>query len=220
MNTPDERFEDRLLHELRAIVAANPAPVAGTPVRPRSLRRPIAVGSAVTGLGVGVTTAAILLTGGAGAAYAVEAHADGSVTVTIKSIADAQGLQSKLNAAGVRALVTYVPEGKSCKQPRYAHPTKPAGQLQFSVIRSPSGATTFTVTKGELAPDETLVIEGSLGQSSAALGLGVAKGPVGACQLVDFEPPAGAITGGPGSGGSGGLVTGNGPGTGEESRSG
>lgn len=191
MNTTEERFEDRLLHELRAVVADNPPPFS-TPSAPgaRSFRRRFAVGGGIASIGVGAITATLLVSGGASPAYAVNSHADGSVTVTIKSLKDADGLEGKLNAAGVEAVVNYLPAGKACKQPRYEHPASVGAQQSISVSTDKSGAATFTIAKGQLAADETLVIESSVGQSFSRIGLGVARGAVGPCEVVDAQSPA------------------------------
>src|SRR4051812_4683219 len=106
-------FEDRLLAELRAVVAARPAP-APPPSPPPARRLPRARLSLAAGA---ATVAGVLLaTGGGGAApaYAVEKQPDGSVTVEINSLRDAAGLQEKLRAAGIPAVVDYTPFGKMC----------------------------------------------------------------------------------------------------------
>jgi hypothetical protein len=62
MNDTDQRFEERLLTELRAVVATNRAPLAAPQVqRTRSLRQPLMAGGTL--VGAGVITAAFLLTG-------------------------------------------------------------------------------------------------------------------------------------------------------------
>ena len=50
---------------------------------------------------------------GTSSAYAVESQPDGAVTVSIRSLSDAAGLQRKLRAAGVPAVVDYVPGGQA-----------------------------------------------------------------------------------------------------------
>jgi hypothetical protein len=194
VNTTDNQFEDRLLNELCAIVAANPAPVAASRPR-RPLRRPALAGGAVAA--VGITAVALVLTGGASAAYAVDTKPDGSVTVTIKSLKDAPGLERKLAAAGVNAVVDYVPAGKTCQQPRF-RPASAGAQESMSVYTDKSGAATFTISRGQLTSTDTLVIESSLGDRSMKIGLGVAEGAVSPCELVDSTtpdtPPTGPAT--------------------------
>ncbi len=57
---------------------------------------------------------AVVLVSGGSAAYAVDKQSDGTVTVTVKSLKDAAGLQRALIAAGIPAVVTYTPTGKTC----------------------------------------------------------------------------------------------------------
>jgi hypothetical protein len=198
VNVTEDRFEGRLLNELRAVVAANTAPVMTPAPVTRSRRRPIVVGSALAG--VAATAAVVLVAGGPSAAYAVDSHADGSVTVTIKSLKDAPGLEHKLAAAGITAVVDYVPAGKTCQQPRY-QPASPTAQKNINVTTDRTSAT-FSITKGQLTSNETLVIESSLGQSFVSIGLGVAEGSVAPCTLVDANVP---------SSGGGGTSTGGQP---------
>jgi hypothetical protein len=109
MMTTPERFEDRLLRELRQVVAERPAPATGS--RRRTPRTRLALG----GVGIAAATIAIavIATGSdvTPNAYAVESHANGAVTVSISALRDANGLQSSLRAAGVPAVVDYVTAG-------------------------------------------------------------------------------------------------------------
>jgi hypothetical protein len=217
MNTHEDRFEDRLLLALRSVVDANPAPVHSLAPAPRSLRRPVLAGGAVAA--AAVTATSLLVAGGSSAAYAVDAHSDGSVTVTINSFKDAAGLQSKLEAAGIKADVTYLPAGKSCKQPRF-EPSTGAVQGRVSGSATKDGPATFTIGKGEVPAGDTLVIENSGGDRSASVGVSVAAGAVAPCEVVDAP-----LTGPPGSNGSGpgpvpGLHAGTGSGQGRSSQQG
>lgn len=91
--------------------------------------------------------------------------------------------------------MNYLPAGKACKQPRYEHPAAAGAQQSISVSTDKSGAATFTIGKGQLAT-ETLVIESSLGASFSSIGVGVAQGTVGPCEVVDAQlpPPGQAAT--------------------------
>ncbi len=91
-------FEDRLLTELRHVVATRPAPA--TPRRGKLIALAATAGAAIA-------AAVAVALGGGSAAYAVEPGADGSVTVSIHDLSDAAGLQSALRDAGVPAVVTY-----------------------------------------------------------------------------------------------------------------
>jgi hypothetical protein len=111
MMTTPERFEDRLLHELRRIVDGKPAPATVRHGRP--LRRRIAFGA----IGVATATAVVAIVATTGdvtpSAYAVQSGADGAVTVSIHSLSDAAGLQTSLRAAGVPAVVSFVPAAQA-----------------------------------------------------------------------------------------------------------
>jgi hypothetical protein len=182
MNTHEDRFEDRLLLALRAVVDANPAPVHSLAPSRRSLTRPVLAGGAVAG--VAVAASSLLVAGGSSAAYAVDSHSDGSVTVTINSLKDAAGLQQKLAAAGVKAVVDYLPTGKSCQQPRYK-PASAGAQGSLQVETRKGGSTTFTIGASQLVAGDTLVVESSGGADFSQIGVGVAAGAVSPCQPVD-----------------------------------
>jgi hypothetical protein len=132
MSSPTH-FEDELLTQLRQVVAQNPDPgsEAGrrrTPV----LRRRLALSGG--GLAVAGAVAVILISGSGSAtpsAYAVAALRDGSVTVHVRSLSDASGLQSSLRAAGVPAIVNYAPAGKlpACPLPKGATLNRQAGSV-------------------------------------------------------------------------------------------
>jgi hypothetical protein len=116
--SPD--FEERLLHELREVVAARPAPSpapasASAPARHRARRRFVVAGA---GAIAAVLAAVAIFAGGGGteSAYAVTPRADGSVTVKISSLSDAAGLQRALRNAGVPAVVRYG-AGADCPPP-------------------------------------------------------------------------------------------------------
>jgi hypothetical protein len=107
------RFEDRLLRQLRDVVAERPAPEAIVAARaPRRTPR-----LALAAAGVAAATAAVALVATSGdvttSAYAVTPRSDGRVTVSIHSLSDAAGLQGSLRAAGVPAVVDYVAPGES-----------------------------------------------------------------------------------------------------------
>lgn len=211
MNTHEDRFEDRLLLALRGVVEANPAPVHSVVPAGRSLKRPALAGGAVAG--VAVAASSLLVAGGSGAAYAVDSHSDGSVTVTINSLKDASGLQHKLAAAGVKAVVDYLPAGKACQQPRY-QPASAGAQGSLQVETRKGGPTTFTISAGELAAGDTLVVETSGGVGFSQIGVGVASGAVRPCTPVDSTVPLPGPPGqGPGSGSGLSTAGGSGQGT-------
>jgi hypothetical protein len=193
------RFEDRLLVELRAVVAERAAPpvaAAATPRRRRAAPRLVLSGAATAAVAAGALLVAL---GGDAAtpAFAVEPHADGDVAVTIYRLSDAAGLESKLRSAGVPAVVDYTPPDKACREPRGAAPSG-AGGKSSTVSRAkaagggmssaPDGSTTFTIKRGSVRPDETLVLTTRRGADVSSVGIEIIEGAVAPCQLVDAPP--------------------------------
>jgi hypothetical protein len=123
--TAPEHFEDRLLAQLRQVVAENRAPALPASRRPRRTRLIVAGASGAAAL------AAVALVASSGdvtsSAYAVEPSADGDVTVQIHELSEALELQTSLRDAGIPAVVDYLPAGqKSCIAPPL--PQKGAGE--------------------------------------------------------------------------------------------
>ncbi|MFB6723403.1 hypothetical protein ACFCV3_24695 [Kribbella sp. NPDC056345] len=109
MNT----FEDKLLAELRTVVAERPVDIR----RKRPKRLLVGIAACLT-LAAG-TAVAVPMLGGEQAtspAYAVTTEADGKVRVRIYNFTDAAGLEKRIRAAGVRAEVTVLPPGKKCRR--------------------------------------------------------------------------------------------------------
>ncbi len=108
--TPPNRFEDRLLEELRQVV--DERPVSGQP-----RRKPGRTRWALAGAACALTIAAAAIVASSGEvtpnAYAVQKQPDGTVAVSIKSLSDAGGLEEKLRQAGVPAVVHYLPGDQS-----------------------------------------------------------------------------------------------------------
>ena len=186
-------YEERLLGELRALVeerAADDAAVqpsihgrAGGPWRPGAPSWRPALG--------GVAAAAAAATGvmvfaggdGARAAYAVEPHPDGSITVEIRELRDAAGLESKLRAAGVPAEVDYLPMGKACREPRSRQPTR--GPSNGGLATREDGSVVFTLDRNSVRPGQTLLVTTQGDRSLGSIGMSIAEGPVEPCVPVD-----------------------------------
>jgi hypothetical protein len=222
-----DTYEERLLSELRAYVAERPQ--TGTPVaveRRHRLPKVALAGAAAAAVAGGV----VIATGGDGAsaAYAVEQQGDGSVTVEIRKLEDAEGLQAKLRDAGVQAVVKYLPIGKTCASGWFTPATGGPGHGTVSGSSIAGGAdspTTFTIDSGMVGPGQTLVITTSTGAVAApasggggtpqgqmaAIGMAVAQGAVGQCEIVD-APADGAPPMPVGAGGRSLQVHGEGPG--------
>jgi hypothetical protein len=144
--TPGGGFEERLLAELKAVVADRAAVAQRmeaedhAPARPawRRLGPRLALGS-----GIALAAVAAALVVGAGGdnpskAFAVVPRQGGGVTIKIYSLEDASGLERALADAGIRSQVTWLPAGKVCREPHY----KP------SIVHLPGGGTIGGMTMG------------------------------------------------------------------------
>jgi hypothetical protein len=208
-------FEERLLAELREVVAERDAgrdTGEQAPARRLTGRSRLMAGAAAAVVaGAAVAFGVPLLAGDAGtpAAYAVEAGADGRITVTINRLEDAEGLERRLGAHGVRARVAYTPDGKTCKRPWFTGSDR---IVDVVVMPTPTAeGASFMFRPAELGDGRTLVIHNtddvpdkneppmmdygyqqSITIASydervrvATIAIGVADGPVGPCEMVD-----------------------------------
>lgn len=221
--SPTGSFEDRLLAELRARVAERAAEnpmltprtvASGDGDRPPSRGPRRAPRFALTGAAAVAIAAAglIVSAGGDGteAAYAVQPRADGDVSVEIKALSDAAGLEQALRQAGVPADVTYLPAGESCREPRFVPARgEPGGKVTSAMRQGDGGATTFTISRDAVGPGQTLVLTASSAPGGGtALQMGVADGEVKPCVTVAATPGNDAIPAPPPGAdvqGSGGL---------------
>jgi hypothetical protein len=94
-----------------------------------------AAGLAAAGL---ATALAVVIAGGTQAAYAIESHPDGSVTVHIASLSDAAGLQAALRARGIPAIVDYSATCRSVPFPPGSSVTRPATGRPSEVKQTPA----------------------------------------------------------------------------------
>ncbi|SDJ71681.1 hypothetical protein [Nonomuraea jiangxiensis] len=110
--TPDDLAgaRQRLLDGMRA------RPGAGT-----ARRRVVTVPRLVVAAGVvaAVSVASAVITPGT-PAYAVGENPDGTITVTVNELRDPEGLEADLEAAGIKADVTYLAPNTRCEGPRFA----------------------------------------------------------------------------------------------------
>ncbi len=196
-------FEERLLRELRSHVVAPPVDRGQRRPLWRTPRLALAGGLAAV-LAAAAAVGLIVLSTGTQAAYAVTKNADGTVTVEIDSLSDAAGLQAKLQAAGVNAVVQYLPAGKTCKQPWFtpAGAGAAGGMHGSEVGRTSDGSTRFTIS-GDLPSSSTLVITTQTGPGNErALGIAWAHGDVPPCEVVDAPAGSGPLGGPPAGGGA------------------
>ena len=191
-------FEERLLGELRTLVAERP--VERGQRSPLWLRpRLVLVGGLAAMLAAAAAAGVFFFSAGTQAAYAVTKNADGTVTVEIDSLTDAAGLEAKLQADGVNAVVEYLPAGKMCRRPWFTPAGRDAGggMQQSSVGRTGDGSTRFTIS-GDRPAGTKLVITTQTGPGNeTALGIANAQGDVPPCQVVDAPAGAGPLGGPP-----------------------
>jgi hypothetical protein len=192
-------FEERLLRELQSQVAAQPVDRGQRRPLWRGRRLALAGGLAAV-LAAAASAGVFFLSAGTQAAYAVTKNADGTVTVEIDSMTDAAGLQEKLRAVGVNAVVQYLPEGKVCQRPWFTplgHPLGGTTRTQGGVEHLKHGDVRFTLN-ANIPADATVVIETQTGpDDETALGIGWAQGAVPPCQIVDAPAGSGPLGGPP-----------------------
>ena len=152
-----ETFEDKLLGELKTVVAnraaEQEAAAAAEVPQPRPSRVPrLALGGAAA-----LATAAAVFavsSGGDGTskAFAVEQQDGGGVTIEVYSAEDASGLEAALAEAGIRSQVDWLPAGMTCREPRFKSSSAPSalgGELGGMTVAGPAPALTFGVMSGE-----------------------------------------------------------------------
>ena len=199
-------FEDRLLTELKDVVATRTEPAPATS-RARTVRwRRVGLATAAVAAAAGMAIGIPVLTGDrAPQANAVVRDADGSIRIYLRDYRHPEVISSKLRGMGVPAVVDFVPNDKRCRTPRGAI-TPNAGALFTTEPEDEDANGRFDRLHPErLGPGRTLVLEVrftsfSDDASVASMFVGTATGPVAPCDLVPAPP---AVTRGP-NGGIGG----------------
>lgn len=191
-------FEDRLLSALKEEITMRKAKddmTIVTPAPANSRRRLGWLSAAVAGVAA-ATTVVLLNTGSP--AYAVTKGSDGAVSVQINEFNDPDGLEADLAAAGVKAVVDYLPFGQTCKVPRGASGSS-QGQFKTSIGKE-GGLISFRIEKGQVPAGETLVLaiskaETGAGDPPSSTSLQIVKGAVAPCEVISAPVPP-AIDGG------------------------
>jgi hypothetical protein len=207
-------FEQRLLDELKAVVAERDAEQAAAiraAGRTSAWRR--APRLALGAVAVLAAAVAVLVFSSGGdktpRAFAVEPQEGGGVTIKVYSLEDAPGLERALEEAGIRAQVTWLPAGMFCREPRFT-PSRvklPGGGGMSGVTMGGPGALTISIGARSLAslnldpaafrPDQSVVLSGSPRpyggdpEGGYEAHFQVAEGPVEPCQPV--PAPAGSV---------------------------
>jgi hypothetical protein len=143
----DSDFEQRLLDELKTVVAERGAKQAiateGATSTPVWRRAPRLFLGAVAVL---AAAAAVLVFSSGGdnppRAFAVEPQAGGGVTIKVYSLEDASGLEQALEEAGIKAQVTWLSAGMTCREPHFTP----------SIVHLPGGGTLGGMTMGGPEP--------------------------------------------------------------------
>ncbi|MEV4106909.1 hypothetical protein [Nonomuraea sp. NPDC049695] len=189
-------FEERLLGALKEEIttrkAENATATTVTPVERPSRRRFVGLSAAVAGVAATATAVVVLAGLNSTPAYAVTKGADGVVNVRINEFSDPEGLAGELARAGVRAVVDYLPEGQTCKEPRGERGSG-TGKFAASVGRS-GGGISFKIEEGQVPVGETLVLAVSKSKDGDdkppfAMSLTVVNGPVAPCQPTSMPAP-------------------------------
>jgi hypothetical protein len=198
----ETEFARRLRAELTTIVANRGAAQAAQTNTSASATRSVwRLGDpriALASVAVIVLAAAALIVSASGgdtsAAFAVEAEAEGEVSVEIHSLEDAKGLEEALGEAGVPASVSYLANGMTCKQPRFQPAPWPDGARAISMARVTgdgpfafSGPLRFSISGDAVGPNQTLIITASAsadGLFSVDTKVEIAEGAVAPCEPV------------------------------------
>ncbi|GAA4234141.1 hypothetical protein FHR32_002787 [Streptosporangium album] len=191
----NSNFEERLLSALKEEITTRTSEeniAVQTPVRRGPNRRLLGLSAVVAGAAAAVTVAFTLFGGAGTPAYAVDKGADGSVGVQINEFRDPDELEAKLGAAGIKAVVDYLPAGQTCQQSRGEHAAT-GGQMQIGVGRDGKGIA-FTIGKGQIGSDQTLVLAISIDRAGVdkppvATSLQVVKGSVAPCETTALPIP-------------------------------
>ncbi|MGH3239913.1 MAG: hypothetical protein ACRDNL_06000 [Spirillospora sp.] len=200
-----QKFEERLLTELKDVVAArtapspspSPCPSPADSPRTRTVRwrwagSVTAVAAAAVGLAIGVP----LLTGDrAPQANAVVRDPDGSIRIYVRDYRHPELIASRLRGFGVPAVVDFVPNDRRCRTPRGSI-TPNDGTLVTGGLEDDDGQGLYSrLHPDRLGPGRTLVLEVGFtsfsGDASvASMFIGAATGPVAPCVLVKAPPMA------------------------------
>ncbi|MGW4792567.1 hypothetical protein ACWEPC_09175 [Nonomuraea sp. NPDC004297] len=188
-------FEDRLLAALKEDIATRTADGTTTPAPARTgfrRRRLAGLSAALAGVAA-ATVAVVVATGVAGSpAYAVSTGSGGEVSVRIHAFTDPEGLEAELAAAGIRAVVDYLPQGQTCRQPRGSHGAG-SGKFTAGVGREGDGIS-FTIGKGQVPEGSTLVLAVSKSRDGDdrppfATALEIVTGAVSECVPTPLPTP-------------------------------
>lgn len=191
-------FEQRLLDELRQMIVAERPSASSTirtgDARPRSgwMRRLTLAGTiavvAVIAVAVGLPFVGDGGRSGSGpsAAYAVTASGNGTVTVEITALRDAEDLERELRRFGVPAIVQYLPPSSACIEETFAL-IRPGGSGARAIEQSEDGSMRFEIDKNKLEPGQKLFIytvdhaPAHSGEPASSIGVSIVDGKFAGC---------------------------------------
>lgn len=196
-NRPLGGFEAWQLQELKRVVserASSPeiesAPVAA--LRPRIPRRGLVGVAAAATLGVAAAVGVPVMSGEDGApaaAYSVQQNDDGTVTVTVRSFTDADGLERQLREYDVNAQVEYTKD-QQCQPDRG---TNAGHRYLFEAdMERNDGLLVYTLEPSDIRDGETLVINMTWSESAdgtvadGSISNQLIAGPVAECVPQDM----------------------------------
>ncbi|MFZ2013513.1 MAG: hypothetical protein WAV00_06800 [Nocardioides sp.] len=184
MTTDLDSFEARLLDDLRAHVSGRTQPVPHASASARRWRRSLTlVGVAAA---AAITLAIVLPASRNSPAYAVSDGPNGTIDVQVNSLEDAAGLQADLQRHGVRSQVLYLGNNMKCSPGQYKPAqTAPDSATEFSIGERIS----VSLDRRDLGPDTTVVISASRIPGGVYAEVGIAAGPVRACDPVPNSDP-------------------------------
>ncbi|MGA5764995.1 hypothetical protein [Nonomuraea bangladeshensis] len=187
-------FEERLLSALKSEITMRTADdMMTTTSTPPALggRRGRRLAVAVAGVAAAAAAGAALMV--QGPAYAVTETPDGTVSVRISAFTDPGGLEAELARHGVKAVVDYLPEGRTCR-PERGRPGGPHGRFG-SDIRKDGDGISFSITDGQVPAGSTLVLAVTKGPDGdrdlpSATSLQVVEGEVAPCTATSLPLPS------------------------------
>ena len=183
MTTDLDTFEAQLLEDLRAHVLGRTHPGPQNPASSRRWRRPLTLVGAASA--AAITLAIVFPASHNSPAYAVSDGPNGTIDVQVNSLEDAAGLQAALQQRGVRSQVLYLGSNMKCSPGRYKPaPSVPDSETQFSIGEQ----ITVTLDRRDLGPDTTVVIAASRIPNGVYADVGIAAGPVKACDPIPNNP--------------------------------
>jgi hypothetical protein len=148
------KFEDQLFTDLMREHGEELATVQA-PVARRTVRRPVWVAAGAAGVAAVVTTGWGLVDNGT-PAYAVDAHADGTVTVSLTELLGLDGANAELRKLGVAAAV--VPMRADCTE-RQPPAVRVDGKVSVGAEQARAGRPgSFTLDATSIPPGDTAVL--------------------------------------------------------------